>query len=67
MSELPPVQVENVSLAYRLARNRAGTLKEFAFQMLKRQVSFEKLPGSAKTHPNWKVLKEPPKLPLRWR
>ena len=43
MTELPPVQVENVSLAYRLARNRAGTLKEFAFQMLKRQVSFEKL------------------------
>jgi ABC-type polysaccharide/polyol phosphate transport system ATPase subunit len=43
VSEPPPVQVENVSLAYRLTRNRAGTLKEFAFQMLKRQVSFEKL------------------------
>ena len=43
MSQLPPVQVENVSLAYRLARNRAGTIKEFAFQMLKRQVSYEKL------------------------
>ena len=43
MNELPPVQVENVSLAYRLTRNRAGTLKEFAFQMLKRQVSYEKL------------------------
>lgn len=43
MSDAPPVQVENVSLAYRLARNRAGTFKEFVFQMLKRQVSFEKL------------------------
>ena len=27
----------------RLARNRAGTFKEFVFQMLKRQVSYEKL------------------------
>ena len=43
MTNLPPVHVENVSLAYRLARNRAGTIKEFAFQMLKRQVTFEKL------------------------
>lgn len=43
MNDLPPVHVDSVSLAYRLARNRAGTFKEFAFQMLKRQVSFEKL------------------------
>jgi ABC-type polysaccharide/polyol phosphate transport system ATPase subunit len=43
VSTAPPVHVENVSLAYRLARNRAGTFKEFVFQMLKRQVSYEKL------------------------
>jgi len=39
----PPVQVSNVSLAYRLARNRAGTFKEFAIQLLRRQVTYEKL------------------------
>jgi ABC-2 type transport system ATP-binding protein len=38
-----PVQVADVSLAYRLARNRAGTFKEFAIQMLRRQVTIEKL------------------------
>ena len=43
MSALVPVNVENVTLAYRLARNQAGTLKEFAFQLLKRQVRYEKL------------------------
>ena len=39
----PPVQVSDVSLAYRLARNRAGTFKEFAIQLLRRQVTYEKL------------------------
>jgi len=39
----PPVQVSDVSLAYRLARNRAGTFKEFAIQLLRRQVTIEKL------------------------
>ena len=43
MSNPPPVVVDEVSLAYRLARNQAGTLKEFAMQMLRRQVTFEKL------------------------
>ncbi len=43
MSEPAPVQVSNVSLAYRLARNRAGTFKEFAIQLVKRQVTYEKL------------------------
>ena len=43
MSDLPPVQVDGVSLAYRLARNQAGTIKEFAVQLLRRQVKFEKL------------------------
>jgi ABC-2 type transport system ATP-binding protein len=39
----PPVEVSDVSFAYRLARNRAGTFKEFAIQLLRRQVTFEKL------------------------
>ena len=39
----PLIQVSDVSLAYRLARNRGGTLKEFALQLVRRQVSFEKL------------------------
>jgi ABC-type polysaccharide/polyol phosphate transport system ATPase subunit len=39
----PLIQVFDVSLAYRLARNRGGTLKEFALQLVRRQVSFEKL------------------------
>ncbi len=42
MSEVP-VEVSDVSFAYRLARNRAGTFKEFAIQMLRRQVTIEKL------------------------
>jgi ABC-type polysaccharide/polyol phosphate transport system ATPase subunit len=37
----PPIQVDNVSLAYRMTRNRAGTLKEFAIQAIKRQVRHE--------------------------
>jgi ABC-2 type transport system ATP-binding protein len=37
----PPIQVDNVSLAYRMTRNRAGTLKEFAIQAVKRQVKHE--------------------------
>lgn len=43
MNGLPPVEVEGVSLAYRLARNQAGTIKEFAMQLLRRQVKFEQL------------------------
>ncbi len=38
-----PIQVENVSLAYRLTRNRAATFKEFAIQSVKRQVRYEQL------------------------
>ena len=37
----PPIQVDSVSLAYRMTRNRAGTLKEFAIQAVKRQVRHE--------------------------
>jgi ABC-type polysaccharide/polyol phosphate transport system ATPase subunit len=39
----PSIAVNDVSLAYRLARNRSGTLKEFLVRMLKRQVDHEKL------------------------
>lgn len=38
-----PIVLTDVSLAYRLARNRAGTLKEFAIQMVRRQVRYEQL------------------------
>lgn len=37
------MQLDDVSLAYRLARSNSGSLKEFAIQMFKRQVSYEKL------------------------
>lgn len=39
----PPIQVEEVSLAYRLVRNRASTLKEYAIQAFKRRISYEDL------------------------
>jgi ABC-type polysaccharide/polyol phosphate transport system ATPase subunit len=35
------IEVDNVSLAYEMSRDRAGTVKEFAFQLLKRQVTKE--------------------------
>jgi ABC-type polysaccharide/polyol phosphate transport system ATPase subunit len=39
----PPIEVTDVRLAYRLARNRAGTFKEFAINLLKRQLVYEDL------------------------
>ena len=39
----PPIEVQNASLAFRLARSRAGTIKELSIQVLKRQVKYEKL------------------------
>ena len=36
------IEVDDVSLAYALNRDRAGTVKEFAFQMLRRQVTTER-------------------------
>ncbi len=42
MSE-PAIEVDNVGLAYRLARDRVGTMKEFAINLLKRQLVFEPL------------------------
>ena len=40
---LYPVQVENLGLEYRLARNKAATSKEFAISLLKRQIEYESL------------------------
>lgn len=37
------ILAEDVSLAYRLARDRAGTMKEFTINLLKRQVRYESL------------------------
>lgn len=37
------VQVRSASLAYQLTRNRAGTVKEYAIQLIKRNVTKEKL------------------------
>ena len=37
------MEVQDASLAYRLSHNRAGTLKEFAIRLVKRQVQYERL------------------------
>lgn len=37
------VEIRKASLAYQLTRNRAGTLKEYAIQLVKRNVTKEKL------------------------
>jgi ABC-type polysaccharide/polyol phosphate transport system ATPase subunit len=37
------ITVDSVSLAYRIARDRAGSMKEFAINLLKRQVVYESL------------------------
>lgn len=42
MSE-PAIEVDGASLAYRLSHSKAGTAKEFAIQLLKRQVRYEEL------------------------
>jgi ABC-type polysaccharide/polyol phosphate transport system ATPase subunit len=39
----PPVEVQNLNLEYRMARNQASTAKEFVVTMLKRQVTYESL------------------------
>lgn len=43
MSSQSAISVVDVSLAYRMARDRAGTMKEFAINLLKRQVVYESL------------------------
>ncbi len=40
---LPAVELTDVSVAYRLARNRATTFQEYAFRLLKRQIHYEEL------------------------
>ncbi len=37
------VEMTNVGLAYRLARSRPATMKEFAIRSLRRQVHYERL------------------------
>ena len=39
----PVIQVIDLGIAYRLGRNQAATLKEFAIRAVKRQVSYERL------------------------
>jgi len=39
----PSVVATNIGLAYRMARDQAGSMKEFAINMLKRQVVYESL------------------------
>jgi ABC-2 type transport system ATP-binding protein len=39
----PTIEVRDLSLAYRLSRNSAGTLKEFVIRLAKRQVHYERL------------------------
>jgi ABC-type polysaccharide/polyol phosphate transport system ATPase subunit len=39
--EAPLIEVQGVSLAYQMARDRAGTIKEYTFQLLRRQVRHE--------------------------
>ncbi|MGZ8786294.1 MAG: ABC transporter ATP-binding protein [Acidimicrobiia bacterium] len=43
MNDRNPIEVQNAALAYRLSHNPAGTLKEFAVRMVKRQVQYERL------------------------
>lgn len=38
---LPAIEIQNASLAYRLARSSASTLKEYLIKLLKRQVNYE--------------------------
>lgn len=39
----PAIEVRDAALAFRLSRSRAGTFKEAAIQMMKRQITYEKL------------------------
>jgi ABC-type polysaccharide/polyol phosphate transport system ATPase subunit len=40
---LPAIEVRDAALAFRLSRSRAGTIKEAAIQMMKRQIKYEQL------------------------
>lgn len=39
----PSITAENIGLAYRIAKDMAGSMKEFAINLLKRQVRYESL------------------------
>jgi ABC-2 type transport system ATP-binding protein len=41
-SDEPLIEAHNVSVAYLMAHDRAGTLKEFTFQLLRRQIKTER-------------------------
>lgn len=43
MTAPPPIQVSNLSLNYRLSRNKTGSFKEFVIKFAKRQVEYEQL------------------------
>jgi ABC-type polysaccharide/polyol phosphate transport system ATPase subunit len=43
MTTPPPIQVSNLSLTYRLSRNKTGSFKEFVIKFAKRQVEYEQL------------------------
>jgi ABC-2 type transport system ATP-binding protein len=43
MPSLPSVELTDVSLAYQMAQNRAGTAKEYMINLLKRQVVYDRL------------------------
>ena len=43
MASLPVIEAADISVAYRLARNRTTTVQEFAVRLLKRQVQYEDL------------------------
>ena len=43
MTHPVPIEITNVSMAYQMARNRATTAKEYAINMLKRQVVYDEL------------------------
>lgn len=55
----PAIEVTEASLAFRLSRSRAGTLKEAAIQMMKSQLNYEQLwalKGVSLEVPNGEVL-----------
>ncbi|HEX9890146.1 MAG TPA: ABC transporter ATP-binding protein [Nitriliruptorales bacterium] len=43
MSSPPAIEVRGVSMAYKLAHDQAGTLKEYTIRFLKRQITYEPL------------------------
>ena len=42
-TDLPAIEVREVSMAYALAKHRAGTAKEYVINLLKKQITYDKL------------------------